>query len=166
MVQASRKVSAIFAGVALWIFCPVGRARRGIDPDDSILANAYIAQCFRDATGLRHLREEILRDPSRSPSPIRRRWAAKPGATTEPTTKFRAAMLFREPLQVVVGGIDIDMRSEQEKIHAIEVRSVHLGRGGEVEHGVEIDGRLGIRTLAHQSGPHRIVESGKIVQSS
>ncbi len=56
------------------------------------------------------------------------------------------------------------MRSEQEKIHAIEVRSVYLGRGGEVEHGVEIDGRLGIRTLAHQSGPHRIVESGKIVQ--
>ncbi len=51
------------------------------------------------------------------------------------------------------------MRIEKEQIHAIELHAVDLRRRGEIQHGIEINGRFSARTaLAHQAGPHGIVQ--------
>ena len=46
------------------------------------------------------------------------------GATSDPTTRFFAADLVGQPLQVVVGRIDADVRIEEEQIDAVELRAV------------------------------------------
>jgi hypothetical protein len=48
-----------FPRIALWILGPLGRARGGIDPDDTAPANADLAQRLPDLTGLSHLRDEL-----------------------------------------------------------------------------------------------------------
>ncbi|MCX6593861.1 MAG: hypothetical protein NTZ56_20290 [Acidobacteria bacterium] len=56
------------------------------------------------------------------------------------------------------------MRVEQEKIDPFKTLPIDLGRCGEAQHGVEIDGRFGIRTLADQAGPHCVVQFRKLVR--
>ena len=72
------------------------------------------------------------------------------------------ADLVGQPLQVVIGRIDVDVRIEEEQIDAVEFHAVDLRGGRQVEHGVEIDGRLGIGTLADQAGPRGVVQFGKL----
>ena len=43
------------------------------------------------------------------------------GATSEPTTSLCAGKFLRQPLQIVVGRIDIGMRQRQKQIDAIEL---------------------------------------------
>jgi hypothetical protein len=57
------------------------------------------------------------------------------------------------------------MRIEEEEIDASN-RTPTLSGGCQVEHRVEIDGRLGARpALANQTGPHGIVELRKRVRT-
>ena len=71
--------------------------------------------------------------------------------------------LLGQDLQVVVGGIDVGVRQAQEQVHSVELHAVHVRGGGQVQHGVEIDGRLGIRSFADQAGPHGGVQCGEFV---
>ena len=58
----------------------------------------------------------------------------------------------------------LDVRIEEEQIDAVELHAVHLGGGGQIEHRVEIDRRLGVRAaLADQAGPHGVVNRGILV---
>ena len=50
------------------------------------------------------------------------------------------------------------MRVEEEEVHAVELDAVDLGRGGQIEHGIQVDGRLGIGAFADQAGPHGVVD--------
>jgi len=50
------------------------------------------------------------------------------------------------------------VRREQEQVHAVEPHAVDLGPGRQVEHGVEVDGRLAAVALADHAGPGRVVE--------
>ena len=68
-----------------------------------------------------------------------------------------------EACEIVIGGIDIGVRQREEEIGALETNAIHGGGGGEVEHCVKIDRRLGIGTFADEAGPHGIVEGGKSV---
>ena len=83
------------------------------------------------------------------------------GATSEPARRPFERELVGQARQVVVGGIDIGVRQRKEEIDAIEAHAIHLGGGGQVEHGIEIDGRFGIGTFADQPGPHGVMQGGK-----
>src|SRR6202035_3073128 len=51
------------------------------------------------------------------------------------------------------------MRVKQEKVDAVDLDAVHLGLGGQVEHGVEVDERLGAGgAFADDAGPGCVVE--------
>ena len=78
--------------------------------------------------------------PMAEPPPV----GGQTGATSEPTTQPLRANLVGQPLQIVVGRIDVDVRIEEEQIDAVEPDAVRPRGGREVEHGVEIDGRLGV----------------------
>jgi hypothetical protein len=53
----------------------------------------------------------------------------------------------------------------EEKIDAIEAHAVDAGAGGEIEHGIEIDGRFGIGTFSDESRPHGVVQCREGVRS-
>ena len=86
------------------------------------------------------------------------------GATTEPDHEALGPDLVGQRLQVVVGRVDARVRIEEKQIDAVEPHAIHFGGGGQVEHRVEIDGRLGARpALADQAGPHGVVQLRKLV---
>jgi hypothetical protein len=97
----------------------------------------------------------------RCPWPSRRRWAARPAPPPIPPPG-PARALCRPAAPDRRRSHRSSMRVEEEQIHAIEPRAVHLGGGGQAQHGVQIDGRLGIRAFAHQAGPHGVVDAGKV----
>ena len=81
------------------------------------------------------------------------------GATSEPTLRPWLAMWSAIALDVVVRGIGIGVRVEEEEIHAVELAAVHLGGGGEFEHVFERDRRMvGAGFLADETGPHGVVK--------
>ena len=67
----------------------------------------------------------LLVAPMADPPPVR----GHTGATTEPTTRPKRAHLVGQPLQIVIGESMLDVRVEQEQIHAVEFHAVHF-RGG------------------------------------
>ena len=80
------------------------------------------------------------------------------GATTVPMVRPRERTLSARILRSSRRGVDVDVRCEQEEVHAVELHAVDLGRGGQVEHRVEGDRRLGPFALADHSGPGRVVQ--------
>ena len=50
----------------------------------------------------------------------------------------------------------------EKQIDAIESHTVNLGRSGEVEHRIEIDGRFRIGSFSYQTRPHSIVKRGML----
>ena len=54
--------------------------------------------------------------PIAEPPPV----GGQTGATTVPITRFRAAGLVGQLLQVVVRGVDVDVRGEEEEVEAVE----------------------------------------------
>ena len=134
-----------------------------VDAHDAVRADAELAQLLGDAAALADLLEELacVRRPSpiAEPPPV----GGQTGATTEPITRSCARDLVGQRLEVVVGGVDVDVRSEEEQIDAVELDAVDLGRGRQVEHRVEIDRRLGARApLADEAGPGGVVEFGEV----
>ena len=70
-----------------------------------------------------------------------------------------AGDLVGDCLEVVVGGVGIDVGVEEEHVDAVVLAAVDLGGGGELEHAVERDGRVvGFRFLADKAGPHGVVQ--------
>ena len=163
MAQASRNVWAIFAGVAVRILGPIGGTGRGIDADDSITPDAELAELFRDGAGFAHLREKIGAVGILSPSPNRRRWAARPGRPrSRPPGCERRFVPRALPDRSSVESMSI-CGANRNRSTPSKCDAVHFGRGREIEHGFEIDGRLGVRPFADQARPHGVVEGGIFV---
>ena len=81
------------------------------------------------------------------------------GATSEPTASPVPAILSAICRELVVAGVGIGVRMEQEQIDAFELLAVDLGVGGQLEHAVEADRRMvGLRLLADEAGPHGVVQ--------
>jgi hypothetical protein len=49
----------------------------------------------------------------------------------------------------------------EEEIDTIEAPPIDAGAGGEIEHGIEVDGRFGIGTFSDESRPHGVVQGRK-----
>ena len=94
---------------------------------------------------LAHLRDEVAcarrRSPIAEPPPV----GGQTGATTEPTTRLRDADLSASRFRSFVGRVDADVRIEEKQVDAVELHAVDVGGGGQIEHRVEVDRRLGIR---------------------
>ena len=73
--------------------------------------------------------------------------------------------LVGEASEVVVGRIDVGVGQGEEEVDAIEAHAIHPGGGGEIEHGIEVDGRFRIGTFSDESRPHGVVEGREGVRS-
>ena len=111
-----------------------------------------VTNCWR-SVGVAHRRAAAGRRPHR-----RDQRADRPGRRA----RMRSARRFSSSSVAV----DADVRIEQKQIDAVELDAVHRCVGGEIEHRVEIDRRLGVRSLADQPRPHRVVEGGKPVRGT
>ena len=153
------------ARVAVRILGPLRGAGRRIDAHDSVGPRAQFAQLTRDPAGFAHLRDELL--------PLLRAAHGRAAAGGRPHRRYHGphhqvqrAHLLGEPREVVIARINANVRVEQEEVHAIELGSVGIvqfGRGSQPQHGVQADGRFGIRPFAYQTGPHGVVDAGEIV---
>ena len=162
--QASRNVSAIFFVLPAGSFAhSAGLAA------ESMRTTPYLrmprSRSFLPiAQALRTCVRNFLRSsslPIAEPPPV----GGHTGATSEPTTRSLRADLVGEPLEVVVGRVDADVRIEQEQVDAVELDAVDLRVRGQVEHRVEIDRRLGVRAaFADEARPHRVVKGGIFVR--
>ena len=94
---------------------------------------------------LRTCVDELLALLLARPSPSRRRSAARPARRPSRRRDLRDATLSASRFRSSSRRVDADVRIEEEQIDAVELHAVDLGRGGEVEHRVEIDRRLGVR---------------------
>src|SRR5690606_9968111 len=57
-----------------------------------------------------------------------------------------------------------DVGVVEKQVHAVEPGAVHLRLRGEIQHRVEVDGRLGAGTaLADETRPHRVVKLRKLI---
>lgn len=50
------------------------------------------------------------------------------------------------------------MGKRQKQVDALESNAIQLSGGREVQHGVQVDGRLRIGPFSYQTGPHGVVE--------
>ena len=160
MVARPRETSARCAWYCCRILRPFGRTGRRIDADDAIRPHSQFAQLASDAAGFLDLRQE----PAAFRFVSHRRAAAGRGPdrrNQRSGTQAFAGDFFSQARQIVVGRIDIGVRQGEEQIDAVEPHAVHLRGLGQVQHGIEIDRRLGVRPFADQSRPHGIVKSGR-----
>ena len=73
------------------------------------------------------------------------------------------AGLVGQRLDLVVAGVDIDVRREQKQVDAVELHAVDLGRGGQIEHRIQVDRRLAALSFADHARPGGVVELGIVV---
>ena len=157
ILHASRKVSAM----RFWL--PIGSSYHAatgagrVEPHDAVGADAQPPQPLGDAASLADLGEELrllgLAAHGRAAAgrpPHRRHHRAD-------LELPRPGLVGQLP-DLVVAGVDVDVRDEEEQVEAVEPDALELGVGRQVEHGIEVDGRLAAVALAHHAGPRRIVK--------
>ena len=129
-----------------------------VDTDHAVLARAVFIENFRNAAGHLHRIEEFT-----ALSGIAHRGVpdcARPnGSDQRADVESFADNEIGDAFQFIVSGLGIGVRQEQKIIDAVELLTVHLGGGGEVEHVLEADrGFLAfVVALADEPGPHGIV---------
>ena len=141
--------------IGLGVLRPVRDGTGRIDADDSVRSDAQLAEGLGDPACLANRGEIVLPlavIPHRRPvEPDRRDHRSD----HEPFLRDLAG----DGLEVVVADVDVDVRVVEEDVDSVELGSVNLRRGGQVEHGIQVDGRLGARApLADESGPHRVMQ--------
>ena len=106
---------------------------------------------------LLHLRQELL--PVGVVAHGRSAAGGRPDRSDQrPDDEAAAADAVGEALQVVGARVDAGVRFGEEEIDAVEPDAVHLGRGSQVEHRLEVDRRLAVGAFADEARPHRIVQ--------
>jgi len=133
-----------------------------VDAHDAVGPHAQLAQAPGDAAALADLVEELLAllggahgGAAAGGRPDRRGDRAD--------VQVPLPGLVGQHLDLVVAGVDVDVRGVEEEVEALEADAVHFGRGREVEHRVEVDGWLAAVALADHAGPGRVVELGIVV---
>ena len=130
----------------------------GIDADDAILPDAdLLAASARSRRPCAPARQSDSA-PRRCPSPTRRRSAATPARRPSRSRRFRAATRSASRFRSSSLESMLTCGSNRNRSTPSKRDAVDLGRGREIEHRVEIDGRLGVRALSDQSRPHGVVE--------
>ena len=133
MSHACRKVSAIRCVLPAGSLRPVGRARRRVDADDAVLADAELAQLLADRARLSAPASGTACGPRRCPSPSRRRSAARPARPASRRRSPCARDLVGEPLQIVVASnrcscADRTGTDRRRRIDAVDARRRPSGR--------------------------------------
>ena len=141
---------------------PLVHAGSRIDPYDAGFANPDLTELLCDSAGLFDRGEKLLALFRRS----HRRAAShrRPHRRNDRSyRKSEARDLVSQALDVVLRRIDRGMRIGKKKVDPFELGAACAGGGGQLEHGVEVDRRLRIRALAHESRPHGVMQFRVIV---
>ncbi len=121
------------------------------------------AQLLGDPATLAHLRQEArasCSEPIAEPPPV----GGQTGATDRANHQFARADLVGQFFQIVVRGVDIDVRRKEEQIDAVELHAVNFRSRRQIEHRIELDRRFGIWSLADHTRPGRVVKLREIVR--
>ena len=153
-----------FFGVFLRVLGPIGGTAGRVDPHHAVRPDADLAERLGDSAAF----SDLLQKLPPAFALVHRRPAARgrPHGSDDRADDQPAGLhLVRQLFEVLVRGIDIDVRIEQEQIDPVELLPVHLGIRGVIEHRVQIDRRIvGAGFLADHSGPRGVVELGKIMR--
>ena len=150
--------------VALRILRPLRRARRRVDADDAVVADAEVAQLPGDARRPCAPASGTPCAPRRSPIADPPPVGGQTGATSEPTTRPFARILSASRFRSSSVESMLTCGSKRNRSTPSNSAAVRPRRGGQVEHRVEVDRRLCARAaLADEARPHRVVESGFLV---
>ena len=148
--------------IAFGIFVPLVWAGGRIHADDAVGSDAEESKLLGDAAAFADLLDELCAigfGAHRGPAAGRRPDGSDHGADDQTL----GAELVGDAFEVIVGGVDVDVRVEQEQVHAIKLDAIHARLGGELDHRVEIDRRLGVGAFADEPGPGGVVELGIVV---
>ena len=133
----------------------------GVDADHAVAADTDLPQVAGDAAGLLDLREERLAAGAgvHGAAPAGR---LPDGGHHAADHEVAVADVLGELLQVVVRGVDRDVRLEEEQVDPVEPLPVHLRVEGVVEHRLQRDRRVvRVRLFADEAGPGGVVELGE-----
>lgn len=152
-----------FAGVLGGSGGPVVNTARGINADNAVGADAVGAEFLRDGTGFADLGKiapPVILGTHRGAATGGRPNGSADGADEEPAPVH----FVGEAENGVIVGINVKVRRTQVHVDAVEADAIDLGARGEVEHGVEVQNRLGARgAFADDAGPHGVVQFGMVV---
>ena len=149
--------------VPLGIFGPGVHADARVDPHVAVRPHAQLAELAGHVARLVDLADEGL------PLVVRSDRRAAAGAAVDrrddrADDRLRARAFSARRVGLLIAAVDVEVGMVEEDVEALELHAVDLGRGRHVEHGVQIDGRLGALALAHQSRPGGVVELGEVVR--
>ena len=144
--------------IRVGIVRPLARTCRRVDAHDAVRTDAQIAKSPTDRARLTHLRQEVpailVAAHGRSAASRRPHRRDKRSDDESPRRD-----VVGQALQIGARRIDAQVGIEEEQIDAVEPGAVDRRRRGEVEHRVEINGRLRSRAaFPDQPRPHRVVE--------
>ena len=149
-------------GIRLRVFLPLGDAELGgVDADAAVFADAGAVEDLRDAAGHLHGVEEFRLLGVITHGAVTH--GAGPNGSHEGTDGESACGdLIGDLLDLVIAGIRVGVREEEEVVDAFKLLAVHIRGGGEVEHALEADrGFLAFAiAFADEAGPHRVVKFG------
>ena len=145
--------------VARRILRPVRRARRRVDADDAVLADAECraasSRSRRPCAPASESSCDPLRSPIAEPPPV----GGHTGATTDPTTSPLPRILSASRFRSSSVESMLTCGSNRNRSTPSNFAPFDVGLRRQVEHRVEIDRRFGARTaLADQAGPHGVVK--------
>ena len=149
-------------GVGRGVFTPLGDAELGgVDADHAILAHAVGVEDLGDAAGHLDGAEEFLLLSVVTHGGVAD--GAGPHGSHEGTDgEAFGGDEISDALDLVIAGLGIGVREEEEVVDAFELLAVHVGCGREVEHALQADrGFLAVAiAFADEAGPHRVVKFG------
>ncbi len=141
--------------VAGRILAPVFRIAGRVDADDAAGTCADFAELVSDAAGF-----PDCGDPAGALIGAAHGVAVKPNRCDDGADhEVLRPDLVSESLNAIVTDVDVDVRIVGEQVNAIEFHAVHFRVGGEVEHGVEVNERLGTgAAFSDEARPYGVVD--------
>lgn len=149
-------------GAGRGIFAPFGHAELGgVDADDAVFTDTMVIEDLGDAAGHLHGAEEFFL------LGIIAHGGVTDGAGPDGSDEGADAETFAgdevgDFVELVVAGLRIGVREEEEVVDAFELLAVDIGCGSEVEHALQADRWLLAFAVAFtdEAGPHRVMKFG------
>ena len=141
--------------VRLGIRGPFFGFARGIDAYDAVLTDSVFPQHLCDAASLADGLDKII-----ALTFVPHGVSIEPNGGDDGTDRESSLPNFvGQRFEIIIADVNTDVRIVQKQIDSVELDSVDLGGGRQIQHGIQIDrGFLRVGALAHEPRPHGVVK--------